>query len=224
MTKPAGQDANATNVPPAEASGADPFGFSPWLKQMPDVSRHPLVANPVTAIAATTALGFSIAGQMAGMMLSLMQTAAEQAKAAMDEAAEMAAKTEAEEVKAAPVKAKPELRVVPKEPVAKAETPDADEKIKVARKTNATPKTVEAKPVRKAPKAKAAKTDDLKAISGIGPKLEQVLNGMGFKRYADIAALAADDVARIEAELGFSGRIARDGWVEQAKTLAKGRG
>lgn len=222
MKTPAGQDANATNVPPAEASGADPFGFSPWLKQMPDVSRHPLMANPVTAIAATTALGFSLAGQMAGMMLSVMQTAAEQAKAALDEAAEQAAKTEAEEAKAAPVKAKPELRVVSKEPVA--ETPVAKPKVKVARKTNATPKAAEAKPVRKAPAAKATKTDDLKVISGIGPKLEQVLNGMGFKHYADIAALTAEDVARIEAELGFSGRIARDGWVEQAKTLAKGRG
>ena len=224
MKTPAGQDANATNVPPAEATGADPFGFSPWLKQMPDVSRHPLMADPVTVIAATTALGFSLAGQMAGMMLSVMQTAAEQAKAAMDEAAEQAAKTEAEEVKAAPVKAKPELRVVPKEPVAKAEAPVADEKVKVAREKNATPKAAEAKPVRKAPAAKAAKADDLKVISGIGPKLEQVLNGMGFKRYADIAVLKAEDVARIEAELGFSGRIARDGWVEQAKTLAKGRG
>ncbi|WP_313524296.1 NADH:ubiquinone oxidoreductase [Shinella sp.] len=224
MTKPVGQDANATNVPPAEASGADPFGLSPWLKQMPDVSQHPLMANPVMAIAATTALGFSIAGQMAGMMLGVMQTAAEQAKAAMDEAAERAAKAEAEETKAAPVKAKPELRVVPKEPVARAETPVAEPKVKVAREKNATPKAVEAKPVRKTPAAKAAKADDLKVISGIGPKLEQVLNGMGFKRYADIAALAADDVARIEAELGFSGRIARDGWVEQAKTLAKGRG
>jgi NADH-quinone oxidoreductase subunit E len=224
MKTPAGQDANATNVPPAEASGADPFGFSPWLKQMPDMSRYPLMANPVTAIAATTALGFSIAGQMAGMMLSVMQTAAEQAKAAMDEAAEQAAKTGAEEAKAAPVKAKPELRVVPTEPVIKAETPVAEPKVKVAREKNATPKAAEAKPVRKAPAARTAKTDDLKVISGIGPKLEQVLNGMGFKRYADIAALKAEDVTRIEAELGFSGRIARDGWVEQAKTLAKGRG
>ncbi|MCR6498598.1 NADH:ubiquinone oxidoreductase [Shinella sp. CPCC 101442] len=223
MTKPAGQDANATNVPPAEASGADPFGFSPWLKQMPDVSRHPLMANPVTAIAATTALGFSIAGQMATMMLGVMQSAAEQTRAALDEAAEQAAKAQAEEAKVETVKAKPELRVVPNEPVAKAETPVAEQRVKVARDKNATPKTADAKPVRKAP-AKAAKTDDLKVISGIGPKLEQVLNGMGFKRYADIAALAASDVARIEAELGFSGRIARDGWVEQAKTLVKGRG
>ena len=82
MTKPVGQDANATNVPPAEASGADPFGFSPWLKDMPDVPLHPLMANPVTAMAATTAIGFTLAGQMAGMMLGAMQTVAEQAKAA----------------------------------------------------------------------------------------------------------------------------------------------
>ena len=110
------------------------------------------------------------------------------------------------------------LTVVPK-----AEKPATETKMTVAPE-NATPKTAEAKPVRKAPVAKTAKADDLKAISGIGPKLEQVLNGMGFRRYADIAALEAADVARIEAELGFAGRIARDGWVEQAKTLAKGRG
>ena len=67
-----------------------------------------------------------------------------------------------------------------------------------------------------------ASPDDLKAISGVGPKLEQVLNGMGVTRYADIAAWSASDVARIEAELGLDGRIARDGWVEQAKGLAKG--
>lgn len=222
MKKPAGQDANATNVPPAEASGADPFGFSPWLKDMPDVPLHPLMANPVTAMAATTAIGFTLAGQMAGMMLSAMQTVAEQAKAAMDEAAEQAAKTEAAQAKAAPVKAKPELRVVPKEPVA--ETPVAEPKVKVARDNNATPKAAEAKPVRKPPAVKAARADDLKAISGIGPKLEQVLNGMGFRRYADIAGLEPADVERIEAELGFAGRIARDHWVEQAKALAKGRG
>jgi len=117
------------------------------------------------------------------------------------------------------VKAKLELRVVPK-----ADTPVAEPKVKVARERSATPKTAQARPARKAPAAKAGKADDLKAISGIGPKLEQVLNGMGLKRYADIAALTDADAARIEAELGFSGRIARDGWVEQARTLAKGRG
>ena len=196
MKKPEGQDGNETRVPPAEAAGDDPFGLAPWLKEMPDVPLHPLMAHPMAAMAATTAIGFGIAGQMAGAMLGMMQTAAERAKVALDEAAEIAAKAEAaRQTTAAPARAKPDLRVVPKAP--------AEPKVKVA---------------------KAARADDLKAISGIGPKLEQVLNGMGLKRYADIAALTAADVARIEAELGLGGRIARDGWVEQARTLAKGRG
>ncbi|WP_337183884.1 NADH:ubiquinone oxidoreductase [Shinella sp.] len=219
MTKPAGQDANATNVPPADAAGGDPFGLSPWLKQMPDVPLHPLMAHPMAAMAATAAIGFGLAGQMAGAMLGVMQSAAERTKAMLDEAAELAAKAEAANETAAPAKAKPELRVV-----SKAETPVAEPKVKVARKRSATPKTVEARSARKAPAAKAGKADDLKAISGIGPKLEHVLNGMGLKRYADIAALTDADAARIEAELGLDGRIARDGWVEQARTLAKGRG
>ena len=214
MKKPAGQDANATHVPPAEAAGDDPFGLAPWLKEMPDVPLHPLMAHPMAAMAATTAIGFGIAGQMAGAMLGVMQSAAERTKAMLDEAAELAAKAEAAKETAAPVKAKPELRVVPK----------AEPEMKVAREKSATPKAAEARPVRRALAAKAAKADDLKVISGIGPKLEQVLNGMGFRRYTDIAALSDADAARIEAELGLDGRIARDGWVEQARTLAKGRG
>ena len=203
MKTPAGQDANATRTPPDEAAGEDPFGFSPWLKQMPDVPLHPLMAHPVAGLVATTAIGFGLAGQMAGMMLGMMQSAAERTKAVLDEAAERAVTPEPAERKAPPV-----LRIVPK-----AQAPAARKTEKAAR-TGATPKTA----------AKAARADDLKAISGIGPKLEQVLNGMGFRRYADIAALTDGDVARIEAELGFSGRIARDGWVEQTRTLAKGRG
>lgn len=221
MTKPAGQDANATRVQPATAAGDDPFGLAPWLKQVQSGPLQSLMAHPMAAMAATTAIGFSIAGQMAGLMLGAMQTATERAKVALDEAADVAAKVEE------PAKAKPVLSVVPKAPepetVAKVDKPAPERKIKVARES-ATPKAAEAKPVRKAPAAKAAKADDLKVISGIGPKLEQVLNGMGFRRYADIAALKAEDVGRIEAELGFSGRVARDGWVEQAKALAKGRG
>lgn len=214
MTKPAGQDANATRVPPATAAGDDPFGLAPWLKQMPGM---PVMADPVAAMAATTAIGFGIAGQMAGMMLGLMQDATARAKVVLDEAADVA-------TRAAPVEAKPMLVGVSPEPVEKAQVPAADETIAVAPEKSATPKVVEAKPVRKAPAAKTTKADDLKAISGIGPKLEQVLNGMGIRRYADIAALKVEDVARIEAELGFGGRIVRDGWVEQAKALAKGRG
>ncbi len=91
MKKPVGQDANATHVPPAEAAGDDPFGLAPWLKEMPDVPLHPLMAHPMAAMAATTAIGFGLAGQMAGAMLGVMQSAAERTKAMLDEAAELAA-------------------------------------------------------------------------------------------------------------------------------------
>jgi len=220
MTKPAGQDANATRVQPATVAGDDAFGLAPWLKKMPGVPLHPLMTHPVAAMAATTAIGFGIAGQMAGMMLGMMQSATERSRATLDEGLDLAAKVEAAE----PVEVNPPLTVVAQQPVAKAARPAAEKNAKVAREKRATPKTAKAKPARKAPVAKAARADDLKVISGIGPKLEQVLNGMGIRRYADIAGLKAADVARIEAELGFGGRIVRDGWVEQAKTLAKGRG
>lgn len=62
--------------------------------------------------------------------------------------------------------------------------------------------------------------DDLKAISGIGPKLETVLNGLGIWTYGQIAAWTAEEVAWVDDYLSFKGRIGRDGWIEQAKGLA----
>ncbi|CAN7491549.1 NADH-ubiquinone dehydrogenase [Phyllobacterium sp. LjRoot231] len=62
--------------------------------------------------------------------------------------------------------------------------------------------------------------DDLKRISGIGPKLEQVLKGMGIRTYVQIAAWTADDIAKVDDQLKFGGRISRDDWVGQASKLA----
>jgi len=64
--------------------------------------------------------------------------------------------------------------------------------------------------------------DDLKAISGIGPKLEQVLNGLGVWTFAQIAAWQPEEVAWIDDYLQFKGRIDRDAWISQASGLAKG--
>ena len=61
--------------------------------------------------------------------------------------------------------------------------------------------------------------DDLKAIGGIGPKLETVLNGLGIWTYAQIAALAEGEVAWLDEQLGFRGRIGRDDWLKQAAAL-----
>jgi len=80
-------------------------------------------------------------------------------------------------------------------------------------------------PVERKPEpASASEADDLKQISGIGPKLEQKLHALGIKRFADIAAWTAEDVARVDDQLNFRGRIARDKWVDQAKALAASSG
>ena len=63
--------------------------------------------------------------------------------------------------------------------------------------------------------------DDLKKIKGVGPKLEAVLNGMGYYHFHQIAAWNAGDVAWVDENLeGFKGRVSRDNWVAQAKELA----
>jgi NADH-quinone oxidoreductase subunit E len=74
------------------------------------------------------------------------------------------------------------------------------------------------------PKAmeKPAAPDDLKAISGIGPKLEAVLNGLGVWTYDQIAGWGEPEIAWVDDYLSFKGRIARDDWLGQAKALSSG--
>ena len=70
------------------------------------------------------------------------------------------------------------------------------------------------------PKAAPAGTaDDLRKLSGVGPKLAEKLNAAGITTFAQIAAWTEEDVARIDEQLSFKGRIEREGWIEQAKAL-----
>ncbi|MES0861363.1 50S ribosomal protein L21 [Ruegeria sp. SCPT10] len=77
-----------------------------------------------------------------------------------------------------------------------------------------------------APKAEApaadAGADDLKKLSGVGPALEKKLLAAGITTFAQIAAWTEEDVAAMDEKLSFKGRIEREGWIEQAKELAKG--
>ncbi|WP_428410544.1 50S ribosomal protein L21 [Hyphococcus sp.] len=74
-----------------------------------------------------------------------------------------------------------------------------------------------------APKAAAAEgADDLKQLSGVGPVLEQKLHEAGVTSFAQIAAWKKKDIEEFDEKLSFHGRIEREGWVEQAKKLAKG--
>ncbi|MEO9573926.1 MAG: NADH-quinone oxidoreductase subunit NuoE [Tateyamaria sp.] len=71
--------------------------------------------------------------------------------------------------------------------------------------------------------ARDGKADDLKMIKGVGPKLEAVLNGLGFYHFDQIAAWTGDEVVWADQNLvGFKGRVSRDNWVSQAQALATG--
>jgi predicted flap endonuclease-1-like 5' DNA nuclease len=62
--------------------------------------------------------------------------------------------------------------------------------------------------------------DDLTKIKGIDAKMEMLCNQLGFWHYDQIAAWTADEIAWVDAYLeGLKGRVTRDNWVVQAKSL-----
>ncbi len=87
----------------------------------------------------------------------------------------------------------------------------------------------DAKPAAKAepyptPAREGGEADDLKRISGVGPKLEAKLHELGVFSFEQIAAWTTDDVARMDEQLKFHGRIERDDWIAQAKAFIAERG
>ncbi|MGB7431112.1 MAG: hypothetical protein WA921_01435 [Ahrensia sp.] len=64
--------------------------------------------------------------------------------------------------------------------------------------------------------------DDLQMVAGIGPKLEQLLNGLGIFHFDQIATWTPQEVMWVDEHLRFSGRITREDWIRQAAALAKG--
>ena len=92
-----------------------------------------------------------------------------------------------------------------------------------AEKAPAPAKAPAAKKAAKPAKAEAAPAaaDDLKKLTGVGPALEKKLIAAGITSYAQIAAWTDADVAAIDEQLSFKGKIEREGWIDQAKELAK---
>ncbi|MFN3892639.1 MAG: 30S ribosomal protein S2 [Beijerinckiaceae bacterium] len=64
--------------------------------------------------------------------------------------------------------------------------------------------------------------DDLAKLPGVGPQLVKKLNDAGVFHYWQIAAMTADEAAGLDADLKLNGRIARDNWIEQARSLIAG--
>jgi predicted flap endonuclease-1-like 5' DNA nuclease len=107
-----------------------------------------------------------------------------------------------------------------------AETPQAPATVKGATSTRSGIADIPAGTVESSPetldKPRAGGADNLKLISGVGPKLEQTLNELGIYHFDQIAKWTAAEIAWVDARVRFKGRIQRDDWMAQAKTLASG--
>lgn len=63
--------------------------------------------------------------------------------------------------------------------------------------------------------------DDLAQIKGVGPKLSDRLNALGIYHYRQIAIWTKAQGRWVDEQLAFKGRVARENWVQQARTLMK---
>ncbi|BCH33607.1 NADH-ubiquinone dehydrogenase subunit [Mesorhizobium sp. L-8-10] len=190
-----------------------------------------LMVHPAGGFAAASALGIGFAGHAFGMWMG--------AVAGMAEASQRLLASGSDDFGSEPSRRTPSTRAR-----AAAETliAHAQEAVSVDVPEEAKPVTDEAG-VKKAVTPVAAETvaallpedfrrpaaidrpdapDDLKKISGIGPKLESVLNGLGVWTYAQIADWSAPEIAWVDDYLAFKGRIGRDDWIGQAAKLAAG--
>ncbi len=172
-----------------------------------------LMANPAAGVMALSALGFGIASQAVGHWMGIMAAAADASQrfwAPLTGAGQGGVGA----VAPSPVAEIAATSAAPAEPRGNVVMLRKPDRGNIA---DATPGETAA-----AAEIGAVSTaDDLKAISGIGPKMQQVLNSLGVRTYAQIAAWDEHAVARIEDAVGFKGRIERDGWIAQASALLK---
>ncbi|CDI08163.1 NADH-quinone oxidoreductase subunit E [Agrobacterium pusense] len=115
----------------------------------------------------------------------------------------------------------PKLKTPANEPKAAAENAKAGEKEAVGKEAAASKPSLDSAD-RPAGIEKPAAPDDLKLISGVGPKIEGTLNELGIFTYAQIAGWKQAECDWVDGYLNFKGRIGRDDWVKQAEALAKG--
>ena len=69
--------------------------------------------------------------------------------------------------------------------------------------------------------APQGEADDLTQISGVGPKLLEKLNANGVYHFWQIREWGPEEIAFMDDQLSFKGRIERDEWISQAAKLAE---
>ena len=74
------------------------------------------------------------------------------------------------------------------------------------------------RPVRFSTRRKASRTTSRRSV-GVGPVLEQKLHSLGITKLDQIANFSDEEIEKVDTALNFKGRIQRDDWIGQAKTL-----
>lgn len=105
----------------------------------------------------------------------------------------------------------------------KAEAPKAEKKA-APKKAEAAPAADAAdegtRPANLLDAPRDGQADDLKKISGVGPKLEGLLHENGVFHFDQIKDWGPAEIAYMDDKLSFKGRIERDNWIEQATAFA----
>ena len=147
-------------------------------------------------------------------------TAAARSDATATAASPVAAKPAATKAAAKPAAAKPAAKAAAAKPTAKAAAKPA---AKPAAKAAAKPAAKAAAKPAVLAKARAGGADNLKMIKGVGPVLEKALHTTGVFHFDQVGAWTKADAEWFDDNVkGANGRVIRDGWVKQAKILAKG--
>ncbi|TPL95481.1 NADH-ubiquinone dehydrogenase [Mesorhizobium sp. B2-3-12] len=191
-----------------------------------------LFVHPVAGAAAMSALGIGLANHAFGVWMGALSGAAEASQRLMQPLIEdFEARIEQfEDANSSSTRARARAKTL----IAEAQSFAQEVTDIAAREAATTAPAAAARPATgdvpdvlmpedfRQPKAmdRPAKPSDLKAISGIGPKLEKVLNGLGVWTYAQIAAWSPQEIAWVDDYLSFNGRIGRDDWTGQATALA----
>jgi len=209
-----------------------------WVKQARDIIGAEAKADEEALKAAEEAQAKAEAEAKAAEEAEAAKKAEEAAaaKAAKEEAA--AAALAEKEAKDAEKKAKAEADKKAKEEAAAKKKADAEaKKAAAAAAAAATPVTKEAKKKEELKRVKersksidftilgtanASEKDDLQAIKGIGPFIEEKLNALGIYTFEQVSKMTAkiEEDVNVAIEF-FPGRVKRDEWAKQAKKLHK---
>lgn len=220
--------------PPADWFGKEndrpEFGPLEFGKSVaPMMMMNPFIAWSALSVASAAAM--MAAGQAMGEAMSRTMTGKAIPEPAKKPESKPKAAVTAASVKAPkPAAPKTTPKSAPAEALARpilSATIDKAAKATVAKQAPAVAKSAASKPAAKGPSRpagleapRAGKANDLKCISGIGPKLEMVLNDLGIYHFDQIAAWSRAEIDWIDEYLQFKGRVDRDKWIEQSNELA----